>query len=102
LAPSSIVAGVAPHWPLNRGTFEKLGLFEKDLVIEATAQEDRPFWGMPTFTGGGENSQEAMIFELTGKDNKTVVLVDRDGQLIDDNTMSFCYRQAGGQADRAL
>ncbi len=43
-----------------------------------------------------------MIGELTGRDNKTVVLVDRDGyldgQLIDDNTLSFCYRQAGGSA----
>jgi len=35
----SIVAGVAPHWPSNRGTFERPGLFEKDLVIEVTAQE---------------------------------------------------------------
>ena len=97
----SIVAGVAPHWPSNRGTFEKPGLFEKDLVIEVTAQEGRRFWGMQTFTGNGENTQEPMIGELTGKDNKTVVLVDRDGyldgQLIDDNTLSFCYKQAGGQ-----
>ena len=64
----SIVAGVAPHWPSNRGTFEKPGLFEKDLVIEVTAQEGRRFWGMQTFTGGGENTQEAMIGELTGKE----------------------------------
>jgi hypothetical protein len=97
----SIVAGVAPHWPSNRGTFEKPGLLEKDLVIEVTAQDGRRFWGMQTFTGGGESTQEPMIGELTGKDNKTVVLVDRDGyldgQLIDDNTLSFCYKQAGGQ-----
>jgi hypothetical protein len=46
----SIVAGVAPHWPSNRGTFERPGLFEKDLVIEVTAQEGRRFWGMQTFT----------------------------------------------------
>jgi hypothetical protein len=76
-------------------------LFEKDLVIEVTAQEGRRFWGMQTFTGNGENTQEPMIGELTGKDNKTVVIVDRDGyldgQLIDDNTLSFCYKQAGGQ-----
>lgn len=25
----SIVAGTAPHWPSNRGTFEKPGLFER-------------------------------------------------------------------------
>src|SRR6476619_59644 len=64
----SIVAGVAPHWPSNRGTFERPGLFEKDLVIEVTAQEGRRFWGMQTFTEGGENTQEAMIGELTGKE----------------------------------
>ena len=49
----SIVAGVAPHWPSNRGTFERPGLFEKDLTIEVTAQEGRRFWGMQTFTGSG-------------------------------------------------
>jgi hypothetical protein len=98
----SIVAGVAPHWPSNRGTFEKPGMFEKDLVIEVTNQEGRRFWGMQTFSGGGESTNEPMIGELTGKDNKTVVLVDRDGyldgQLVDDNTLTFCYRQAGGSA----
>jgi len=102
----SIVAGVAPHWPSNRGTFEKPGLFEKDLVIEVTGQEGRRFWGMQTFSGNGEKTQEPMIGELTGKDNKTVVLVDRDGyldgQLIDDNTLSFCYKQAGGQSGSSV
>lgn len=98
----SIVAGVAPHWPSNRGTFEKPGLFEKDLVIEVTNQDGRRFWGMQTFSGSNESTHEPMIGELTGKDNKTLVLVDRDGyldgQLVDDNTLSFCYRQAGGSA----
>ena len=98
----SIVAGSAPHWPSNRGTFEKPGMFEKDLVIEVTNQEGRRFWGMQTFSGNNESTHEAMIGELTGKDNKTVVLVDRDGyldgQLVDDNTMTFCYRQAGGSS----
>jgi len=98
----SIVAGVAPHWPSNRGTFEKPGMFEKDLVIDVTNQEGRRFWGVQTFIGGSESTNEPMIGELTGKDHKTVVLVDRDGyldgQLVDDNTLSFCYRQAGGSA----
>jgi hypothetical protein len=98
----SIVAGVAPHWPSNRGTFEKPGMFEKDLLIEVTNQEGRRFWGMQTFTGNGESTNEPMIGELTGKDNKTMVLVDRDGyldgQFVDDNTLTFCYRQVGGSA----
>ena len=79
---------------------------EKDLVIEVTAQEGRRFWGMQTFAGSGENTQEPMIGELTGKDNKTVIIVDRDGyldgQLIDDNTLSFCYKQAGGQSGSSV
>lgn len=102
----SIVAGVAPHWPANRGTFESPGRFEKDLLIEVTAQEGRRFWGMQTFTGNGEKTQEPMIGELTGKDNKTVILVDRDGyldgQLVDDNTMTFCYKQAGGPSGASV
>jgi hypothetical protein len=102
----SIVAGVAPHWPSNRGTFEKPGLFEKDLMIEVTNQEGRRFWGMQTFTGNGERTDEPMIGELTGKDNKTVVLVDQDGyldgQLLDDNTLSFCYKQAGGKGGSSV
>src|SRR5580704_13349324 len=32
----SIVAGSGGHWPSSKGTFDKPGLFEKDLVIEVT------------------------------------------------------------------
>jgi hypothetical protein len=31
----TIVAGAGAHWPSNKGTFDKPGLFEKDLVIES-------------------------------------------------------------------
>jgi hypothetical protein len=102
----SIVAGVAPHWPSNRGTFDKPGLFDKDLVIEVTNQEGRRFWGKQSFSGGGEQTSEPMIGELTGKDNKTVVLVDTDGfldgQLVNNNTMTFCYKQAGGRTESSV
>jgi len=37
----TIVAGSGGHWPTNKGTFDKPGLFEKDLVIEVTGQEGR-------------------------------------------------------------
>jgi hypothetical protein len=103
----TIVAGVAPHWPSNRGTFDKPGLFEKDLVIEVTNQEGRRFWGKQTISGGGEQTNEPMIGELTGRDNKTVVLVDTDGfldgQLVNNNnTMTFCYKQAGGRTESSV
>jgi hypothetical protein len=102
----TIVAGGGGHWPTNKGTFDKPGLFEKDLVIEVTGQEGRRFWGMQTFSGNGENTQEPMIGELTGRDNKTVVIVDTDGylngQLVDDNVLSFCYTQAGGKTQSSV
>ena len=102
----AIVAGVAPHWPSNRGTFDKPGLFEKDLVIEVTNQEGRRFWGKQTISGGGEQTNEPMIGELTGRDNKTVVLVDTDGfldgQLVNNNTITFCYKQAGGRTESSV
>jgi hypothetical protein len=102
----TIVAGSGGHWPSNRGTFDKPGLFEKDLVIEVTGQEGRRFWGIQTLSGNGEGTQERMIGELTGKDNKTVVIVDTDGylngQLVDDNLLSFCYTQAGGKSQSSV
>ena len=102
----SIVAGSGGHWPASKGTFEKPGLFEKDLVIEVTGQEDRRFWGIQTLSGNGESTQEPMIGELTGKDNKTVLIVDTDGylngQLVEDNVLSFCYTQAGGKSQSSV
>ena len=91
---------------LDRGTFDKPGLFAKDLVIEVTNQEGRRFWGKQSFSGGSEQTSEPMIGELTGKDNKTVVLVDTDGfldcQLVNNNTMTFCYKQAGGRTESSV
>jgi hypothetical protein len=102
----TIVAGSGGHWPTNKGTFDKPGLFEKDLVIEVTAQEGRRFWGIQTISGNGESTKEPMIGELTGKDNRTVVIVDTDGylngQLLDDNLLSFCYTQAGGKSQSSV
>jgi hypothetical protein len=102
----SIVAGSGGHWPSNKGTFDKPGLFEKNVVIEVTNQEGRRFWGNQTFTGNGETTQEPMIGELTGKGNKTVVIVDTDGylngQLIDKNTLTYCYTQAGGRGPSSV
>jgi hypothetical protein len=102
----TIVAGSGGHWPTNKGTFDKPGLFEKDLVIEVTGQDGRRFWGMQTLSGDGENTQEPMIGELTGPNNRTIVIVDTDGylngQLVDDNTLSFCYTQAGGKNEQSV
>lgn len=102
----TIVAGSGGHWPTNKGTFDKPGLFEKDLVIEVTGQEGRRFWGMQTLSGNGETTQEPMIGELTGANNRTVVIVDTDGylngELVDDNTLNFCYAQAGGKTPSSV
>jgi hypothetical protein len=102
----TIVAGSGGHWPTSKGTFEKPGLFEKDLVIEVTGQEGRRFWGIQTISGNGESTQEPMIGELTGRGNRTVVIVDTDGylngQLMNDNVLSFCYMQAGGPSGSSV
>jgi hypothetical protein len=101
----TIVAGSGGHWPTNKGTFEKPGLFEKDLLIEITGQEGRRFWGMQTISGMGESTQEPMIGELTGKGNRTVVIVDTDGYLngqLNGNVISFCYTQAGGKTPASV
>jgi hypothetical protein len=102
----TIVAGMGLHWPSNMGTFEKPGLFEKDLVIEVTGQQDNRFWGNQIFTGTNEKTEEPMIGELTGANNRTVLLVDSDGyldgQLIGNDTMSFCYKQAGGKSGASV
>ena len=102
----SIVAGTGGHWPTNKGTFDKPGLLEKDLVIEVTGQEDRRFWGMQTLSGNGESTQEPMIGELTGGDNRTVVIVDTDGylngRLVNDDLLTFCYTQAGGKSQTSV
>jgi hypothetical protein len=61
---------------------------------------------MQTCTGNGETTQEPMIGELTGKGNRTVVLVDTDGylngQLVTDNLPMFCYTQAGGTSETSV
>jgi len=47
-----------------------------------------------------------MIGELTGKDYKTVVIVDTDGyingRLVGNNVLSFCYLQAGGKTQSSV
>jgi hypothetical protein len=102
----TIVAGMGLHWPSNMGSFEKPGLFEKDLVIEVTGQQDSRFWGNQIFSGNSEKTEEPMIGELTGPNNRTVLLVDSDGyldgQLIGNDTMSFCYKQAGGKSGASV
>jgi hypothetical protein len=102
----TIVAGMPLHWPSNRGTFDKPGLFEKDLEIDIVGQTDNRFWGNQIFTGNGERTEEPMIGELTGANYRTLILVDTDGylngQLIDNDTISFCYTQAGGKTETSV
>jgi len=94
----TIIAGRGGHWPTSAGTFDKPGLYQKDLTYEIAHQVDRRFWGVETLSGNGEKTQEPFIGELTGKDNHIAIFVDTDGYLsgeINGDVMSFCYTQAG-------
>lgn len=101
----SIVAGKGAHWPSSAGTFEKPGLYEKDLVLEITGQQDDHFWGTTTMSGGGEKTQEPFIGELYGKDHRKLLSADTDGYLwgeVDGDTISFCYSHAGGPSQSSV
>jgi hypothetical protein len=102
----SIVAGSGGHWPSSMGTFEKPGLFEKDLVIEVTGQEGRRFWGVTSMSGNGEKTDEPFIGELTGNRNRDFIVADTDGyfkgELRGNNVLSFCYAQAGGKSESSV
>jgi hypothetical protein len=89
-----IIAGRGGHWPTSVGTFDKPGLYQKDLIYEIPHQVDRRFWGVETLSGNGETTREPFIGELTGKDNHNAIFVDTDGYLsgeINGGVLSFCY-----------
>jgi hypothetical protein len=93
----TIVAGAAPHWPSNAGTFAKPGLGEKDLVIDITNQEGRRSWGTATLSGDGDKSDEPFIGELYGPGNRKVMIAHTVGVIegeIDGDVFSFCFAQA--------
>lgn len=102
----TIVAGSGGHWPSNAGTFEKPGLFEKDLVIEITGQDGRRFWGVTTLSGKGETTAEGFIGVLGGKRNREFLIADTDGtfagQVKRNNVLTFCYAHAGSKAASAV
>lgn len=93
----TIVAGAAPHWPNNAGTFANPGFGEKDLVINITNQDGRRFWGTATLSGDGEKSDEPFIGELYGPANRKVIIAHTVGIIegeIDGDVLSFCFAQA--------
>jgi hypothetical protein len=103
---TSFTAALASQSSTERGAIPKPGLFEKDIVIEVTGQEGNRFWGNQILSGNGEKTEEPMIGELTGENNKTVVIVDTDGyvngRLVSSDTLSFCYTQAGGKTESSV
>ena len=97
----SIVSGTGGHWPSGKGTFDKPGLYEKDVVIDVTGQQDRRFWGVTTLSGGSEKTEEPFIGALAGDEGRDFFAADTDGYVLghlndDNNKLSYCYVQAGG------
>ena len=92
----TIVAGAAPHWPNNTGTFANPSLGEKDLVINVTNQEGRRFWGTATLSGNGDKSDEPFIGELYGPENRKVTIAHTVGIIegeIDGDVSRFASRR---------
>lgn len=102
----TIIAGSGGHWPSSQGTFAKPALHEKDLQLTITDQNGRRFWGMTTISNQTENTSEPFIGQLTGRGNTSFVIVDTDGyfngQLVDTDTIAFCYAQAGGKTESSV
>jgi hypothetical protein len=102
----TIIAGRGGHWPTSIGTFDKPGLYQKDIVIKVTGQSDRHIWGHVIISGKGQKTEEPFVGELTGKDNRHFVTADTDGYVVgdisDDNVLSFCYMQAGGASHSSV
>jgi hypothetical protein len=93
----TIVAGPAPHWPDNTGSFANPGLGEQDLVINVRHQEGHRFWGTATLSGNGNKSDEPFIGEVYGPENRKVIIAHTVGILegeIDGDVLSFCFAQA--------
>lgn len=97
----TIIAGKDGTWPSSTGTYDKPGLFEKDVVIEIVGQEGRRFWGKSTFTGGGETATKPFVGHIHGKDGNKLIYADQDGYLngeIVGDVLSYCYALAPGAA----
>ena len=100
----SIVAGQGGHWPASAGTFEKPGLYEKDITLSITGQSGHRFWGSTSIEGDRQPNGEPFIGELT-PDGKRLIMADTDGYWegpLDGDTFSFCYTQAGGPSNSSV
>jgi hypothetical protein len=102
----TIIAGRGGHWPASVGTYDKPGLYEKDIVIKVTGQSDRRIWGRVIISGKNEKTEEPFVGELTGKGNRHFITADTDGYVVgdisDDNVLNFCYMQAGGPSHSSV
>ena len=102
----AIVAGDGGHWPKSTGTFAKPLIGEKDVTTEITGQDGTSFWGVNTLTGKGQKTVEPFIGQLTGPDKRRLLMADTDGytfgQLVDNDTMSYCYAHSGGKTKSSV
>jgi hypothetical protein len=102
----TIVAGSGGHWPTSQGRFSKPALSEKDVRHDIAGQQGRRFWGVTTLSNQTEKTEEPFIGQLSGPGNTTFTVVDTDGyfngQLVDPDTLSFCYTHAGGKTETSV
>lgn len=102
----AIVAGSGGHWPKSGGTYAKPLIGEKDVTTEITGQDGTSFWGVNTLSGKGEKTVEPFIGQVSGPGKRQLLMADTDGytmgQLIDNDTMSYCYAHSGGKGKSAV
>jgi hypothetical protein len=104
--PTQLWPAAAPIGPRTRERLRSPAYWRRTLLLRLQGQEGRRFWRIQTLSGKGEQTQEPMIGQLTGSDYRTVVIVDTDGylngQLVDDNVLSFCYTHAGDKTQSSV
>lgn len=101
-----IVAGHGgPHWPANRGTWDKPALVERAMTIRIVGQDGRRFWGKSIVGAdkalGAEATEEPFVGTLA-PDGTSFIIADTDGYFsgrITGTTLSYCYAQAGAKKE---
>lgn len=101
-----IVSGKGgPHWPENKGTWDKPVITKRPITIHVTAQDGKHFWGHITLAadqGTGEPESEEPFIASFSTGGPDFYFADTDGYAVggsDGQNLSYCYMQAGAKKE---